>query len=160
MIDDDDKLTFYYCTKKKKTYPAYQLISHFLVQKEHDLVHKYNEFLIDIYLLLDNKKSKEIAIDWDNTISADKPLFKQLILKLQNSGFKPCICTLRAPDIEDREEIYGFLEELQIPIYFTDGKPKRRYLKKLGISIHIWIDDFYPGISLDSCKLLERNCIS
>ena len=160
MIDDDDKLTFYYCAKQKQESHAYQLIRHFLLEKEHDLVHKYDEFLIDIYLLLDNKKSNQIAIDWDNTISTDKPFFKELILKLQKTGFNPCICTLRAPDKEDREEIYGFLEETQIPIYFTDGKPKRRYLKNLGITIHIWIDDFYPGISLHSSKLLERNCIS
>ncbi len=91
------------------------------IRKEYDIVHKYDEFLIDIYLLLDNKKSSEIAIDWDNTLSADKPFFKELILKLQSAGFKPCICTLRAPDKEEREEIYGFLEGTQIPIYFTDG---------------------------------------
>jgi len=160
MIDDDDKLTFYYHAKLKQESHAYQLISSFLLEKEHDLVHIYNEFLIDIYLLMDYKKSKDIAIDWDNTISADKPFFKAFILMLQAEGFNPCICTLRAPDKEDREEIYGFLEETQIPIYFTDGKPKRRYLKKLGIKIHIWVDDFYPGISFDSCKLLERNYIS
>ena len=159
MIDDDDKLTFYYCTKQKYESHAYQLIRHFLLEKENDLIHNYDEFLIDIYLLLDNKKSLDIAIDWDNTISANKPFFKELINRLQSAGFRPCICTIRAPDKEDREEIYGFLEETQIPIYFTDGKPKRRYLKKLGIKIHIWVDDFYPGISLDSCKLFQRNCI-
>lgn len=32
-----------------------------------------------------------------------------------------------------------------IPIYLTDGKPKRKYMKKLGVKVHIWIDDFYRG---------------
>ncbi len=157
MIDDDDKLVFYYQAKQKAD--IYPIVKSLLESRGHDLVGFYNEFLIDIYLLIDNKKTKNISIDWDNTISADLGFFKKLILELQDLGYSPCICTLRAPDKENWEEIYSFLEETNIPIYFTDGKPKRRFLKKLGVKVHLWIDDFYPGISRDTSKLFLKNNI-
>ena len=157
MIDQDDKLTFYY--QARPQLKAFQLIKSLLEQREHDLVGHYDEFLIDIYLLIDNKKTKHIAIDWDNTVSADQGFFKNLIMQFQKSGYEPCICTLRAPDKENRDEIYAFLEETNIPIYFTDGRPKRKFLKKLGVKVHLWVDDFYPGICRDSSKLLARNNI-
>ena len=157
MRDLDDKLTFFYCGDPSSK--AFQLIKKDLIQKEHDFVDFYNEFLIDIYLLLDRPKSKYIAIDWDNTISADPIFFLQLIKKLQQTGYKPFVCTLRSPDKDSIEEIKAVLEETNIAIYLTDGKPKRRYMKKLGVKVHLWIDDFYPGISKDSCKLFKRNSI-
>ena len=157
MRDADDKLTFFYCGKSDNK--AFQLIKENLIKQEHDFVGFYNEFLIDVYLLLDRPKSKYIAIDWDNTISADPAYFLQLIKILQNSGYKPFVCTLRAPDKENIDEIKRVLEETNIAIYLTNGKPKRRYMKKLGIKVHLWIDDFYPGISKESCKLFQRNNI-
>jgi len=157
MRDADDKLTFYYCGSKDDE--VYKLIKTNLFEQEHDLVDVYNEFLIDIYLLLDKPKSKYVAIDWDNTISADKEYFLQLIKKLQQAGYSPFVCTLRAPDRENIQEIREVLEETNIAIYLTDGKPKRKYMKKLGVKVHLWIDDFYPGISHESCKVFTRNNI-
>ena len=155
MIDSDDKLTFYYQASPKAA--AYQILKSLLENRGHDLVDFYDEFLIDIYILLDNKKSKHIAIDWDNTIGADPEFFKKMIVHLQDSGYKPCICSLRQPDKENWKEITDFLELTSIPIYLTDGRPKRRYLKKLGLKVHLWIDDFYPGISRCTSKLLSKN---
>jgi len=157
MIDADDKLTFFYAGNPEET--IFQLIEKALNEREHDLVEFYNEFLIDVYMLLDKRKSKHIAIDWDNTISADKDFFKRLIVILQDAGFKPFVCTLRAPDRENIEEICKILEKTNIPIYLTDGKPKRKYMKSLGVTVHLWIDDFYPGICGDSCKILTKNNI-
>jgi len=157
MRDDDDKLTFYYCGDSNSE--IFQQIKTNLVAQEHELVDFYNEFLIDIYVLQDNQKSKYISIDWDNTISADQEYFLQLIKLLQQAGFTPFVCTLRAPDRENIKEIRKVLEETNIAIYLTDGKPKRKYMKKLGVKVHLWIDDFYPGIARDSCKLFEKNSI-
>jgi len=157
MIDEDDKLTFFYNGDPKEA--VFKLIQKALNQREHDLVDFYNEFLIDVYMLIDKRKSKHVAIDWDNTISADKDFFKALIKTLQNAGFKPFVCTLRAPDKENIAEICQILEKTNIPIYLTDGKPKRKYMKSLGVKVHLWIDDFYPGICGDSCKILAKNNI-
>ncbi|MCF6189098.1 MAG: hypothetical protein L3J51_01310 [Cocleimonas sp.] len=157
MRDEDDKLTFFYCGDMNAK--VFKLLEKNLSEQEHDLVDFYNEFLIDIYLLLDKLKSKYIAIDWDNTISADQDYFLQLIKKLQKAGFTPFVCTLRAPDKENIREIRSVLEETNIAIYLTDGKPKRKYMRKLGVKVHLWIDDFYPGISDESCKIFARNSI-
>lgn len=157
MIDEDDKLTFFYNGSPKVE--IFKLIKKALEEREHDLVGFYNEFLIDVYMLLDKRKSKHVAVDWDNTISADKTFFKALIGKLQDAGYKPFVCTLRSPDKENIEEICTILEKANIPIYLTDGKPKRKYMKSLGVKVHLWIDDFYPGICGDSCKILEKNNI-
>lgn len=157
MIDEDDQLTFFYSGNPKEK--AYKLIEKALSEREHYLVEFYNEFLIDVYMLLDRRNSKYIAIDWDNTISADKDFFKDLIAKLQKAHYKPFVCTLRAPDKENIEEICKILEKTNIPIYLTDGKPKRKYMRSLGVKVHLWIDDFYPGICGDSCKILAKNNI-
>lgn len=157
MRDEDDKLTFFY--NGDPQIEIFKLIEGTLDAEEHYLVEFYNEFLIDIYMLLDKRKSKYVAIDWDNTISADKDFFLDLIQKIQKAGYIPFVCTLRAPDKENIKEIKNILEESNIAIYLTDGKPKRKFMKKLGIKVHLWIDDFYPGICGDSCKILARNSI-
>ena len=157
MEIEDEKLTFYY--NGNQELEAFQILQNTLDARGYYLVEFYNEFLIDVYTLLDDPNSKHIAIDWDNTISADQKFFKNLIKQLQSAGYKPFVCTLRAPDRENIEEIRSILEKTNIAIYLTDGNPKREYMKKLGIDVHLWIDDFYPGICRETCSLLTRNCI-
>ncbi|MEE9446057.1 MAG: hypothetical protein V3V19_10385 [Cocleimonas sp.] len=157
MRDADDQLTFFFGGDPQQK--VFKLIKKILDEEDHFLVEFYNEFVIDIYMLLDRPKSKYVAIDWDNTISADKDFFLSLIKKLQQAGFTPFVCTLRAPDNENIKEIKDVLEETKIAIYLTDGKPKRKFMKKLGIKVHLWMDDFYPGICGDACKMLVRNNI-
>ncbi len=157
MKDEDDQITFFY--SRDPELEIFKLISESIVDEEHCLSKFYNEFVVDIYILLDRPKSKYIAIDWDNTISADKNFFLKLIKKLQKAGYTPFVCTLRAPDRENIKEIKDVLEETNISIYLTDGKPKRKYMKELGVKVHLWIDDFYPGICGETCKMLARNNI-
>jgi len=157
MRDEDDKLTFFYSGDTNAK--VFQLVETMLNQEDQYLVDFYNEFLIDIYMLLDKKKSNYVAIDWDNTISADQEFFIELIKRLKAEGYIPFVCTLRAPDSENIKEIRSVLEETNIAIYLTNGRPKRKYMKSLGVNVHLWIDDFYPGICGDSCKILARNNI-
>ncbi|MCK5896916.1 MAG: hypothetical protein KAG20_08925, partial [Cocleimonas sp.] len=100
----ENQLTFYY-NKNLKEVPSYQLLKSALSKRGAYLVDFYNEFLIDIYVLLDNLTSKYIAIDWDNTVSADQSFFLSLIQLLQQKGYTPFICTLRAPNRENIIEI-------------------------------------------------------
>jgi hypothetical protein len=157
LVDADEKLTFYSMGASRAH--VIVIVEESLRDRGHDLVETYDEFLIDVYLMLDKAKSKHIAIDWDNTISADQEYFKQLIRKFQVAGYTPFVCTLRAPDKDNIKEICEILDEAEIPIYLTDGKPKRKYMKKLGVKVHLWIDDFYPAICGDACRLLARNNI-
>lgn len=130
-----------------------------LVERGHEVVDFYDEFLIDVYSLLDKPQSKHIAIDWDNTINADQDFFKQLIKHFQAAGYLPFVCTLRAPDKENIAEISAILENANIPLFLTNGRPKREFMRKQGVDVHLWIDDFYPSICNDSCKLLLNNHI-
>lgn len=157
MSADDDKLTFFYDGDPHLEVLKY--IESSVMEDGHYLVDFYNEFLIDVYMLLDNRKSNYIAIDWDNTISADQDFFISLIYKLKSVGYIPFVCTLRAPEKENIIEIRNILDAANIAIYLTNGKPKRKYMKSLGVKVHLWIDDFYPGICGDSCKILTRNNI-
>ena len=158
LIDPDEKLTFYYMGASGAHVVG--IMEQSIRERGHDLVEVYDEFLIDVYLMLDKVKSKYIAIDWDNTISADQDYFRRLIKKFQAEGYSPFVCTLRAPDRDNIKEIVEILEEAEIPIYLTDGRPKRKYMKKLGVKVHLWIDDFYPAICGDACRLLKRNNIT
>ncbi len=157
LVDADEKLTFYYMGASGAR--AVGIVEESIRERGHDLVEFYDEFLIDVYLMLDKVKSKYIAIDWDNTISADQDYFRRLIQEFQAAGYSPFVCTLRAPDRDNIKEIIEILDEAAIPIYLTDGKPKRKYMKKLGVKVHLWIDDFYPAICGDACRLLKRNNI-
>ncbi|MCK5810384.1 MAG: hypothetical protein KAH00_04805 [Cocleimonas sp.] len=154
----EEKLTFYYNGNIKKV-PAYHLIEAAIEERGNYLVEFYNEFLIDIYVLLDNLDSKYIAIDWDNTVSADPEFFIDLIRKFQKAGYTPFICTLRAPDEENIAEITAVLAARNIAIYLTDGQEKQSYMQNLGINVHLWIDDFYPSICRDACLLFIQNGI-
>ena len=157
MKIEEEKLTFYY--NGDQGFEAFKILQVALDARGYYLVEFYNEFLIDVYTLLDDSKSKYIAIDWDNTISADQEFFKELIKQFQHAGYKPFVCTLRAPDRENIEEIHSVLEDSNIAIYLTDGNPKREYMKELDVNVHLWIDDFYPGICRETCSLLTRNSI-
>jgi hypothetical protein len=151
----EEKLTLYYNGNNQKV-SFYHLIEAMLEATGNYLVEFYNEFVIDIYILLDNPKSKYIAIDWDNTISADQIFFLDLIKQCQKAGYLPFICTLRSPDQENIIEIRSLLEKTNIAIYLTDGCDKYLYMKNLGVSVHLWIDDFYPGICRETCSLLTK----
>ena len=113
-IDPDEKLTFYYMGVPDARVVSF--VEESIRERGHDLVGVYDEFLIDVYLMLDKVKSKHVAIDWDNTISADQAYFRRLILKLKQAGYSPFVCTLRAPDKENIKEIIEVLEEAEIPI--------------------------------------------
>jgi hypothetical protein len=152
----EEKLTFYYNSNLPKP-PIHHLIQTALHNRGGDLVDVYNEFLIDIYLLLDNLNSNYIAIDWDNTVSADPVFFIDLIKQFQTAGYIPFICTLRAPDRENIIEISSILNTQTISIFLTDGCDKRAYMLSMGVHVHLWIDDFYPSICRESCLLFKKN---
>ena len=158
MQTTEEKLTFYYNGNIKKV-PCYHLIEAALEARGSYLVEFYNEFLIDVYVLLDNPDSKYIAIDWDNTVSADPEFFIDLIKKFQTAGYTPFICTLRAPDRENIAEIIAVLDARNIAIYLTDGQDKQTYMRNLAVDVHLWIDDFYPSICRETCPLLLQNGI-
>lgn len=128
-------------------------------RKDYHIIHQYNEFDIDIYLLLDNNASKIIAFDWDNTVGADVGFFSRLMSLYQKRGFTPIICSLRGPEQENIDEMLSKLNRTDIDIHLTDGVPKLKYMKQNNYQINLWIDDFFPGICKYKNPLLTRNNI-
>lgn len=152
----DDALTFYY--QNTPTLIS-DLVLNIVHTKEHNLINYYNEFLIDIYLLLDNSDSDIIALDWDKTFTVDTGFFNYLIGQLREQEIKPIICTYRSRTKKSMREIQEHLQCQDIPVYHTDGQEKRQYLQAKCIDVHLWIDDLYPTICHSGCSLFSDNGI-
>lgn len=80
-----------------------------------------------------------IALDYDNTASADLDLWRAFIAKAQERKHYVMIVTFRHASfgIADIERDYPGIE-----IVTTEGTLKRRYLEENGFPVPtIWIDD-------------------
>ena len=82
-----------------------------------------------------------ICIDYDKTFTAEPNLFTALIKMAQELGHEVICCTMRhESEAMEMPETIGKL----CNIYFTSRKAKAPFLKELGITPAIWIDDT-PG---------------
>lgn len=89
---------------------------------------------------------KTIALDYDDTYTADPILWENFIKHAHHRGHRIYIVTLRG----DHQTYGGNFEELSVffgvSTIFCNGRPKQEVTKELGISIDIWIDDNPLGI--------------
>ena len=82
-----------------------------------------------------------ICIDYDSTYTTDPRLFDAFINMAKNNGHEVICCTMRYEhEAMEMPETIG----RQCPIYFTGRKAKEPFLRAIGISPSIWIDDS-PG---------------
>ena len=141
--------------------PAYKLISTEIANNHnYQIIHHYDEFLIDIYLLLGDPRANIIAFDWDNTVGADIPFFSYLIDRFRYAGFEPVICSLRGSEAENKEEMQDKLGRTDIDIHLTNGLEKFKYMKENKCFVNLWIDDFFPSICKHNNPLLTANNIT
>ena len=151
-------LMFYYHNTLTE---AFQILKHAIQQSDcHTLTPHYNAFNIDVYALLDKPPSRVIAIDWDNTITADVDFYCQLINAYLYQGWTPIICTLRAPTLDNYHEMGQILHRQDIQIYATDGRSKQAFLQRHKIDVHLWLEDYFPAICREGCALLRQNGIT
>ena len=82
-----------------------------------------------------------IAIDYDNTYSADPTLWNAFIGNAFLRGHKVYCVTGRNP--ESNTEVLYSIGTLIGPqnCFFTSSQGKIAYMAKKGIDIHVWIDD-------------------
>lgn len=140
--------------------PAYQIVQQQVAKNdEYKIIHHYDEFKIDIYLLLGDPQGETIAFDWDNTVGADIPFFSKLIDQFRDRGFDPVICSLRGPEVENVDEMQEKLGRSDIDIHLTDGIAKLRYMRKHDCNVNLWIDDFFPAVCRQDNPLLKANKI-
>ncbi|QTR50687.1 type II toxin-antitoxin system RelE/ParE family toxin [Candidatus Thiothrix anitrata] len=150
-------LVFYH---RQNTHPAFNVLQNAIhINGEHQVSREFNEFLIDAYVLADSLTSRVIAIDFDNTITADIDFYLDLIDAYRNQEWEPVVCTLRDAMADNLNEIHEKLHDSGIRIYTTDGKRKRAFMLHQGISVGLWIDDYFPGISQCGTSFLLNNGI-
>lgn len=86
------------------------------------------------------KKKLNIALDWDDTFTADPDGFKAIIRCFQSLGHTVTIVTLR--DDQDRDERMDELKDkYDVDVIFCAGQSKERVVRELGLHMNIWLDD-------------------
>lgn len=88
-------------------------------------------------------KKIKFAIDFDDTITATPQLFFEFIQNILKLGHEVRIVTFRHAGANNTD-IHLFNTGLNIPIIFTDGRPKYEVCKELNWVPDIQIDD-HPG---------------
>ena len=81
-----------------------------------------------------------IAIDFDNTFTADPEAWREVILMMQARGHRFVCVTGRSNEGEWAEQVNKALDGL-IPVVFAGHQWKREAAKKAGFDVSIWIDD-------------------
>lgn len=85
----------------------------------------------------------KIALDYDETFTADPKLWLKFINDCQLRGHEIMVVTYRDVGIPVEDE-------MPIDVYYTAYRSKRDYMSSLGIHIDIWIDDSPEAIVSDS----------
>lgn len=105
---------------------------------------------------LEVAEQKVIAVDFDETIS-DNPIAWLSVMKtLELAGYHVIVVTWRKPD--SWPEDLQFLVDKGYAIYYTSLHAKNEYMKKLGIDVHIWIDD-NPFAILNDAENISQGCV-
>jgi hypothetical protein len=84
-----------------------------------------------------------IAIDYDDTLTADAQLWLKFIESATSLGHR-CICITARRDTDDNREsieTWMTMHGVHLPVYFTGLSSKVEYAKRLGLKVDIWIDD-------------------
>lgn len=85
-----------------------------------------------------------IAIDFDETITADARLWLEFVHAATRLGHRVVCVTARRQTAENIQAVEGWLEAngFEMPVYFTGLAPKPHYMKNVwAMHVDIWIDD-------------------
>ena len=84
-----------------------------------------------------------IAIDFDDTLTADPVMFRTLIAVIRSFGHGVVCVTARRDTYENREWVSDWMREHGIDLYvhFTNLGSKVDFMKCMGLKVDIWIDD-------------------
>lgn len=96
-----------------------------------------------------------IALDYDGTFTSDPALWLMFVLNCIERKHSVYIVTMRYPSECDgsKGSIDERLRSLSVPIVCTARQAKKDFCHKLGINIHIWIDDHPEAVHLDAMQI-------
>lgn len=86
-----------------------------------------------------------VAIDFDDTFTADPVAWTKAIEVLQNFGHQVLCVSARRNTIEHREVLAEALPS-GVRIYLSYDMPKREFMRKYKIEVNVWIDDMPEAI--------------
>lgn len=81
-----------------------------------------------------------VAIDYDDTFTADPTAWRNVIAALRANGHVVICVTARQGDQEDRSEIASAFSD-ETPIVFAGNAKKRLAAEQAGYKVNVWIDD-------------------
>ena len=84
-----------------------------------------------------------IAIDFDDTLTADAALWRAFIATSIVLGHRVVCVTARRDTDDNNETIDSWMQShgINLRTYFTGLASKVDHMKKLGLPVDIWIDD-------------------
>lgn len=94
-----------------------------------------------------------IALDYDDTYTADKNFWAYMIIVGKTKGHNFFIVTVR-DDRYDKNETLELLEK-NVKVYYTRGVAKKWWMEQFGEAVDIWIDDRPENILNNSTKTKE-----
>lgn len=95
-----------------------------------------------------------IAIDYDNTYSADPESFNKVITIFKEAGHDVICVTAREEGVMG-VPVHNSIGKL-VPVIFAGSVSKRTAAKKNGYVVDVWIDDMPMMIDEYSSEELER----
>ena len=88
-----------------------------------------------------SENPKIFALDFDDSYTADRDLWRHFISNALTRGHTVLCVTARYDTPENREDLAD-MYRMKIPVYYTGHAAKIWYMKEIwGISPDIWIDD-------------------
>lgn len=96
-----------------------------------------------------------VAIDFDETFTADVEAWTEVIQSLQKYGHRVVCISARRNELSHQQELRKALPA-GVDILLSYGTPKRLYAKSQGVLPDIWIDDMPEAIP--SKQDMERMC--
>lgn len=84
-----------------------------------------------------------IAIDFDDTLTADAALWRQFIYAAERFRHHVICVTARRDTDDNRESITEWMRAhgIDLPVYYTSLGSKVDFMLKRDIKVDIWIDD-------------------
>lgn len=82
---------------------------------------------------------KTICIDFDDTYTADPPLWDRIIPIMRQHGWVIICATMRYK--EEGKYVEESIGKLVDHVFYTGRQAKKTYLTELGVKVDIWIDD-------------------
>lgn len=102
-----------------------------------------------------------IALDYDDTFSADKPMWANIVAFMKANGCDVRFVTSRFESTNkySNEDILQDSDRINIPIIFCNGKSKQEVVDRVNFKVNIWIDDYPLWIPShnDMVKLLSKS---